>query len=322
MCPVRPGQPSDDELGSDVMTMFRHPTHDGALRDGMDPSATLPDFVVIGAMRSGTTSLARFLRARPDVGMSPVKELHFFDRNYHMGLDWYAQQFSDTSGAIRGEATPNYMYRSEVAHRIRSCLPSAKLVAILREPVARAYSHYWHRVARGAESLSFEDAVRAEPARLGRSTCRRPEHIAYVDRSRYGAQLRRFYDLFPAAQIRVLVLEEVDRDPAAQLGDLLTWLSDGACDASVTATDWPLRDNQYTRFRFLRLREMLRILPPWLQRLLGTSNVVRSRYPPMPSGVRSYVADQLAGDRVTLERLLGRRIECWPHRRSSMVRGS
>src|SRR5688572_19406956 len=105
----------------------------------------LPDFVVIGSMRAGSTSLARYIGAHPSVYMPPKKELHFFDWNWDRGLDWYRAQFRDaTPGAIIGEATPIYIVYREAMERLAKACPEARLLVVLRDPVSRAYSHYWY----------------------------------------------------------------------------------------------------------------------------------------------------------------------------------
>ena len=105
----------------------------------------LPDFVVIGAQKAGTTSLYRMLRKHPQVHMPRTKELHYFDFHYERGPEWYAAQFRPGRWERRrGEATPNYMWGPLARQRLIADLPSARIIAILRNPVDRAYSHYWH----------------------------------------------------------------------------------------------------------------------------------------------------------------------------------
>src|SRR4051812_9293771 len=122
----------------------------------------LPTFVVVGAMRSGTTALVRYLGAHPRVYVGR-KEVHFFDRHFDKGIDWYKSQFDAPSGVLAvGEGTPRYMFDPVAVQRMARVLPDAKLVVTIREPVARAYSHYLKNVARGVEKLAFDAAVAAE----------------------------------------------------------------------------------------------------------------------------------------------------------------
>ena len=101
--------------------------------------------------------------------MAPGKELHFFDLDarFQLSLEWYASHFSSAPRGVRlGEATQTYMYLPHALDRIADALPGRRAIAILRDPVDRAYSHYWHNVERGREHLTFAEAVRAEPERL------------------------------------------------------------------------------------------------------------------------------------------------------------
>src|ERR671919_2133494 len=104
----------------------------------------LPTFLVIGAMKSGTTALINSLGKHPDVFALP-SEIHFFDRFHDRGLDWYRERFAKARGqGAVGESTPEYMYLPHARERIVRDLPGVQLIAILRNPVERAYSHYWH----------------------------------------------------------------------------------------------------------------------------------------------------------------------------------
>ncbi|MEX2132610.1 MAG: sulfotransferase domain-containing protein, partial [Acidimicrobiia bacterium] len=122
----------------------------------------LPTFLIAGAMRCGTTSLNAYLREHDEITVGQPKEVHFFDQNYERGIDWYLQHFpgSDTAKAI-GEATPAYLYFPEVAERIATTLPDVKILLLLRDPVDRAHSHYWHNRSVGREKLEFAEAIAA-----------------------------------------------------------------------------------------------------------------------------------------------------------------
>ena len=148
-------------------------------------SGALPDLVVIGAMKCGTTSLHAYLDAHPDVGMSRLKELNFFfgpedAGNWHRGVDWYAGQF-DLAGAVRGESSPGYTSPShpEVAARMAALLPSARLLYAVRDPVRRALSQYGHHRREGTEPRPLAEAL-LDPA------------SQYLSRGRYLERLEPF----------------------------------------------------------------------------------------------------------------------------------
>ncbi len=122
--------------------------------------ARLPDFVIVGVMRSGSTSLFRYLADHTDVFMVQPKEMHFFDQNYIRGLDWYKSRFAAAEAGQRaGEVTPSYLSSSVAMERLAADVPGVQAIAILRDPVDRAYSHYWLRHARGREARPWEQVV-------------------------------------------------------------------------------------------------------------------------------------------------------------------
>src|SRR6187551_3563074 len=126
----------------------------------------LPDFLVIGAQKAGTTALYAYLRWHPGIAGPSWKEVCFFDRHWWRGEAWYRGQFPLRAGErLVGEASPSYLFHPLAPERARSLVPGAKLVALLRDPVDRAYSQYQHEVALGREPLSFEDALAAEEER-------------------------------------------------------------------------------------------------------------------------------------------------------------
>ncbi|MEX2015153.1 MAG: sulfotransferase domain-containing protein, partial [Candidatus Hydrogenedentales bacterium] len=179
---------------------------------------SLLDFLVIGEMKCGTTTLWSLLAQHPQVFRPREKELHFFASYSYFGasgpdklgdLDAYLRNFADAGpGQLRGEATPNYLMDRLAPQRIAQTMPGVRLVAVLRDPVARAWSHYWHVVRRGWEALEFEDALDAEDARMNRGDDER-EKFSYVTRGKYIEHLRRYEALFGREAICVVFLDEL-----------------------------------------------------------------------------------------------------------------
>ena len=174
----------------------------------------LPGLLVLGTQRGGTTSLYRWLAGHPQVHPPLDKEIQFFSVEWSRGIDWYRCHFGPTGdGRLNFEASPYYLYHPCAPVRAASVLPKAKLIALLRDPVSRAWSHYHHNVRLGLESLSFTDAIAAEPERLVGETERLQadptavsfahRHHSYLDRSRYGPQVARWRE---AAGDRLVVL--------------------------------------------------------------------------------------------------------------------
>ena len=150
--------------------------------------SALPTFCVIGAMKSGTTSLHHYLAAHPEISMSRPKELDFFvaEKNYDRGVDWYASHFDDAA-AVRGESSTNYTkchIFDGVPARMNALLPNVKLVYVLRDPIERLISHYEHNRSRGRESRTFDEALRS------------PERNHYVQCSQYLTQLEAFLEYY------------------------------------------------------------------------------------------------------------------------------
>jgi hypothetical protein len=187
----------------------------------------LPNFLVCGAMRSGTTSLYYYLKQHPDIFMSPLKEIHFFtnDLNYHKGLNWYKQFFIDYNGEkMIGEITPNYMIIPEAPKRIFSFSKNIRLIFILRNPTLRAYSHYWHSVRRGEEKFSFEKALELEEERLKENTLRALTLYSYKNRGIYVKHIENYLNYFPKSQMLFLLMEELRSDPEYVLNKLFSFL--------------------------------------------------------------------------------------------------
>ena len=196
----------------------------------------LPDFVIVGVQRGGTSSLYKYLIDHPCVGAAAMKEVHFFDLCYEKGTDWYRAQFPSRldrfmarrlrrAHVVTGEASPYYLFHPHAVRRIQTLLPQAKLIVLPRNPVDRAYSHYHHELKKGREPLPFEQAIDAEPARLAGELDRMMidesyqslvyQRCSYLARGRYVEQLERLEMYFPKAQILVVKSEDLFRHPDA-----------------------------------------------------------------------------------------------------------
>jgi hypothetical protein len=191
-------------------------------------SRGLPDFLVIGAKRGGSTSLYKNLARTPGVlPLFPVREqvkgTYYFDVEFGRGERWYRSHFPMVdrrrSGAVVGEASPYYLSHPWAAERAGALVPDARIVALLRDPVARAHSHYKERVKQGIETLpTFADAISAEDDRLAGEVERMVEdpsyrswshlNFGYLAQSDYATGLRRWLEHFPTDQVLVLASED------------------------------------------------------------------------------------------------------------------
>jgi len=198
----------------------------------------LPDFLIIGVMKGGTTSLFRYLAKHPQINPPFRKEIKFFDLHYEQGLSWYRAHFplkvKMSNGIITGEATPYYIFHPLAAQRIAKDLPNAKLITILRNPVDRAYSHFNHMVRVGRENLSFEEALDKEEKRLSHEEEKiiadpgyltfKHLHYSYKARGRYAEQISTWLKLFPREQMAFLSSEELYSDPSSVYGKAIQFL--------------------------------------------------------------------------------------------------
>jgi hypothetical protein len=185
------------------------------------PLGRLPEFLIIGGQRCGTTSLYRYLAGHPSVRAATGKELQFLSLHHGRGLRWYRGHFpARPAGVLSFEASPYYLFDPDVPARAAALLPDARFIALLRDPADRAYSHYLHSRAYGVEPLSFADALDAEPERLatGGHTARR--RYSYVARGRYAEQLSRWFGAVGRDRVLVVRTEQLDD----RYGEILDFL--------------------------------------------------------------------------------------------------
>lgn len=204
----------------------------------------LPDFLILGAQKSGTTSLFQYLMQHRQIGSGFKKEVHYFDWNYTKGPSWYraffpthryvAKKTRSLGRYLCGEATPYYLFHPAVPKRVQSLLPDAKFIVVLRNPVDRAYSHYHHSVARGQEACSFEEAIDREPERLRgeEEKLLRDEayvsnpHIrhSYFSRGCYVDQLHRWLEYYPMESFVIVRADDLSIDPQSVCDAITSFL--------------------------------------------------------------------------------------------------
>lgn len=212
-------------------------------------SRTDPDFLILGTKRGGTTSMWIDLLDHPSMlplfpPRQNLKSPHYFARYYNRGDRWYRSHFATsdeqrslrrkTGAAITGEASPYYLYHPHAPERVRATLPEVKLIVMLRDPVKRAYSHYWERVHAGVEPLSFDEAVANEDARVAGELERMAsdplayseghDYYTYRDRGIYLPQLERWFARFPREQILIVRSEDFYTDSQTVYDDVTDFL--------------------------------------------------------------------------------------------------
>lgn len=197
----------------------------------------MPDFVILGAMKAGTTAMFRFIGGLPGVLPARVKEVQYFSYHYDKGERWYRMHFPmrwhlECRSSITGEASPAYLFHPEAPQRCAQTVPNARLIAVLRNPIDRAYSHYVYERARGMEPLSsFSAAIEAEERRMVAPTAeesglgRAPWRIfSYKARGRYAEQLERWYAAFDRDRLLIVQGEHLLTHPATVVAHVAGWL--------------------------------------------------------------------------------------------------
>ena len=204
----------------------------------------LPDFVILGGQRCGTSSLYKYLGRHPEIAPSLRKEVEYFTIDYGRGEGWYRAHFPlrirRAFSRLRGkslltfEATPDYLFDPRAPGRLKELLPDAKLIVLLREPVDRAFSHYHHMARLGLEDMSFPDAIAAEDARLSgqlEEMARDPHsrvipfrRFSYASRGFYAEQLERWFEHFPVEQFLILDSADFFSDPKTSLHRILEFV--------------------------------------------------------------------------------------------------
>lgn len=273
----------------------------------------LPNFLIIGAMKSGTTTLYELLKGHPEIFMPETKEVGFFvpDGNWGRGIEWYESHFRSAQGAKAiGEASTHYTKHPrypKAPERIASVLPTARLVYIMRDPVQRTLSHYWHMVRSGGERRGMRAAVR--------------DDSHYVATSRYYYQIQRYLACFKRGQILLLLLEDLEAAPLTVLRAIYeflgvdpSYIALGAEHPRYVAPDIAGVDGPV--LRALRLipgsGRLGAVLPERFRRFIGYFVKRDVQKPPeLPADVANRLRTVFWEDIVKLRELMGRDLTEW-----------
>jgi hypothetical protein len=197
-------------------------------------------FIIVGVMKGGTTSLWKYLAQHPEIGGPRQKELHFFDdedlfSRSKANYAEYHRNFDFSSGhKIYGEATPIYIYWRDAVRRIWEYNPEMKIIALFRNPVARAYSHWKVKANKSKESHTFTEALRREALRARNTLPLQNKKFSYVDRGFYGDQIRQLRRYFEPRQLLFLKSEDFFRDPASTMPLVTDFLGVGSYQFDVS----------------------------------------------------------------------------------------
>jgi hypothetical protein len=286
-----------------------------------------PNFFIVGAAKAGTTSLYHYLSQHPEVFMSPVKEPHYFSQvRPDPELRFvYAHKSARDEAAYRrlfrrarqarmiGEASTSYLWEAQTPARIKASVPAAKIIIILREPVARAHSHYLNDVREGVERRPFLQALQEDYAqpRKGWGI----SHL-YLELGLYAEQVRRYLAAFAEKNVLVLFFEEFSADTQSALRQAWDFL--GLAAPPDCSQEQQAAQNAYAAPRSAisqailgtpALRAMGRLLPKPL-RELGRDRLLlrRGKKPALEPAARDFLRDIYAPDRTRLAEMMKRRL--------------
>jgi hypothetical protein len=291
----------------------------------------LPNFLIIGAAKGGTTSLYYYLDQHPQVYMSPLKEPRFFAledetlnfQNPDQSINYtsittlpeYYRLFEGVTQEIAiGEASPLYLYSAKAVERIAHYVPDAKLIAVLRNPVDRAYSCYKHLIAQ--ESLSFAEALQAEDNRIRQNWA----HLwHYRQGGYYYVQLKLYFDRFDHKQIKIYLFDDLIASPLEVLRDLFSFLQvDSTFTPELTHKNVSNNPKVKVLQNILSERNSLRsfaqkVVPEPVR--VGVAEKVRSwnskKFLPMPEEVKKQLTNDYREDILNLQELIGRDLSHW-----------
>jgi hypothetical protein len=299
---------------------------------------TLPNFLVIGAGRAGTTSLYNYLRQHPEIYMSPIKETNFWaylgeglkdeDLDRHgeaivfpvRSLRKYERLFEGiASEKAIGEVSPRYIGSKDTAVCIASHLPNVKLVAILRDPVERAYSSYLFHRRDGREERTFETAIDEEDSGTVSDALRYGQR-RYVGLGYYYRLLKPYFKLFPE-QTAVFLFDDLRSDPLGLMSDLFRFLQvrpSFVPDMSVRYNVSGIPTGRLARTAFKKRPALIRAkraMPPaiqnWLDRVIEPARAARLDAPPLRPDTRQRLASRYEEDVGKLAKLIDRDLSGW-----------
>jgi hypothetical protein len=303
-----------------------------------DTSAKMPNFLIIGAAKCGTTSIWHQLEQHPQIFIHPKKQLNFFafeDKDWEFRgpgrrdstlhsittIEAYRAQFEGVANEVAvGEASNLYLYEPRAAGRIRHHIPHVKLIAILRHPAERAYSRFLHLVREGREQITdFARALDEEGTRIRYHWW--PD-FHYLHVGLYHAQLKRYFDLFPRDQIKIYLQEDLKSDPLGIMQDLFRFLGVDdtfAPDTTIRYNASGIPKNRALHLALQKLREVRPAIEGYLpeglrQHLLriaidiNNQNLTKPRLTPE---VRARLVDGYREDTLKLQNLIQRDLSAW-----------
>lgn len=274
------------------------------------------DFICIGAQKSATSWFHTVMSKHPQILASDPKELNYFNANYDRGARWYERHFAaGPADGLRGECSPNYFCSADAPVRARAYNPDLKLIAILRDPVARVYSNHLHEIRKGhiPETMTLREGME--------------NNATYVAQSRYKANLERWIAGFGRAQLLVLLAEDVGAAPLTVFGEVCAFLGIDGDNPPEALTE---RNHENVAFRLQKLQGVMRSggdmmrgagLESTLRKIKGAPGIrdilslnkrdLRTELPPLTEADRVHLEALFAEDTAYVADLLGRDTLPW-----------
>ncbi len=297
--------------------------------DNLMTSSRVPDIYIIGAQKSGTTTLYHWLAQHPEIYAHPLAKDYPYFSNDRLFAEERRRFFSFQADAPEGLLTlggeVNAMYVKSGANRMRMVMPNTKLIAICRDPVERAYSAYTYAVERLLEKRSLQQAIHEEILKCKYNKYEELQ-LDYIGHGLYAQQLYRILDCFPVSQVKVIIFEEFIERSSHILAEIFNFL--GIDDSFIPDMTVHNKTRGGQRFRLLAyllynatsfnplLRKIFRRCIPFecrtsLRRFLVNFNRIHSRKPDFPAIVRNQLRKYYKVENEEFERLLGRNINIW-----------
>jgi hypothetical protein len=284
----------------------------------------LPNFLVVGAQRCGTTYLHGLLQQHPEVFLPEGKEIHFFDHAEALGGEVEIKKYMRHFNAVRaqkaiGEITPSYMYVNGVPELILRYLDGVRLIFLLRNPLERAYSHYWFNVSERREHFGFEEALAQEDSRISKGF---PDNLlfSYIDRGRYMRQIERFLSIFPQEKMLFLIAEEMFANPRESLTGICRFLGITESYAFDVAVNRNRKQLPKYISAYLMMRSLSRIAAnapdilgfhKTVEHLSRSIPMTERPYPKMKKETRRWLRSVFDEDIRKVAGFLGRDLDVW-----------
>lgn len=263
-----------------------------------------PDFIIVGAMKAGTTQLVDFLAQSEDLFIVP-DEVNYFDEKKNISFDEYLSYFVGAENVKKGEKTAAYCYEDSVPERIHSKLPDIKLIWVLRNPIDRAYSNYWHAVKGGHERDSFKKCVEDDDRRFAENI-----YKSYLHRSIYVNQVKRFLKFFGPDQMHFIIAEHLKANPQDEINKVSRFI--GIPEYNLTIPDRVKNQTYLPRSVFFE---------SWARNLFGSSlaykvihrlNMAKSPgYPKLDLELRRKLVSYFDDYNKELSEMLSIDLSCW-----------